>query len=166
MTIKKDALSLVEKSQKKATAKVLLNMQTSLKAILEDMAPAPMPTAPQAPAQQSMGAGGSPVSVDGQPLTIDSLIDRLNIIRGGKSFNKPEVYGKLDGWYKTIDPSTKQIMDRMLNDIGKAMIDADEENPQPQPQQDAPPPPPPAQTGTPTPQQMAPAAPSIAPSPV
>jgi hypothetical protein len=64
------------------------------------------------------------VGVDGQPLTIDSLIERLNVIRGGKSFSDPEVYGQLTTLFKSLSNDQKTTLDKVLTDIGKVVINA------------------------------------------
>ena len=71
-----------------------------------------------------------PTGVDGQPLTIDSLIERMNVIRGGKSFSDPEVYGQLTTMFKALPDEEKLTIDRVLLDISKVVINANPQNPE------------------------------------
>ena len=75
------------------------------------------PTDPNAPP----AAGGE----QPKPFDLDVLIDRLNVIRGGKSFADPEVYGQLTSYFKATSDSDKAVIDRFLQDIGKIVIQVD-----------------------------------------
>lgn len=127
-------------------------------------APAAQPAQPgmpdpaaQQPAQTPAPSGG-----DGQPLTVDKLISRLNAIRGGRSFSDPEVYNSLANFFKNLNDSDKQVLDNILLEISKIVINAETEQTPPA-QQQAP------QTqsgqGAPPPQQPAAAAPAPAAAP-
>lgn len=74
---------------------------------------------PQAPEEQMPPAGTSP---PGTELTLDNMIERLNIIRGGKSFTDPEIYGQLTSYFKTLSPETKQTIDQFLQSVSKIMV--------------------------------------------
>jgi len=121
------------------------------------------PAAPGTPSEIPMGT-------DGKPLSVDGLIERLNVIRGGKSFSDPEVYGQLTTLFKQITNEEKVSIDRVLTSIGKVVINAPEgqqtpvaEEPQAQPTAQAPQ----AQTAAqPTQQQPAPPAGAPATAPV
>jgi hypothetical protein len=79
-------------------------------------------------------AGGqTPMSVTGEPLTIDSVINRLNVIRGGKSFADPEVYGQLTTMFKTMPDQDKITLDRILADVGKTVINVPQDQGQQEP---------------------------------
>lgn len=80
---------------------------------------APPPQEQPIPVQNT--AGGS----DGQPLTVDGLIERLNVIRGGKSFSDPEVFGSLTALFKTFSDQDKRSLDNILLEIGKVVINAE-----------------------------------------
>src|SRR5512135_3437200 len=67
-------------------------------------APPPMPTppatvtgAPQTGAENPAGAPG-----EAKPFTVDEMIERLNVVRSGKSFSDPEVYGQLTSYFKSM----------------------------------------------------------------
>lgn len=73
---------------------------------------APAPVAAPAPAQPGAQAPGEPMA------TVDTMIEKLNVIRGGNSFSEPEVYGELTKWWKTLSPEQQSILDDQLNQIG------------------------------------------------
>lgn len=76
-------------------------------------APAPEP-APAAPAD---GAGEAPTDEQGNAITLDKMIDRINVIRSGLSFEEPEVYGKLTTMFKGMSPEDKVKLYKQLTDI-------------------------------------------------
>jgi len=53
------------------------------------------------------------------------MIERLNIIRGGKSFSDPEVYGQLTTYFKGLNDADKAAIDRFLQSINKIVIQVD-----------------------------------------
>lgn len=55
-------------------------------------------------------------------MTIDTMIERLNVIRGGKSFTDPEVYGQIVSYFKKMTPEQNQIIDQYLQDVSRIMI--------------------------------------------
>lgn len=85
-------------------------------------APPPPPEQNQPPVPQPQD-GTPPDQAQGQPqMTIDSMIERLNVIRGGKSFTDPEVYGQLVTYFKKITPEQNQVIDQYLQDISRIMV--------------------------------------------
>ena len=115
--------------------------------------------------------GVEDVEGDDKEFTIEEMIERLNVIRGGKSFKDNDVYTKLIVFFSKLSEEQKATMRQMLIDIGQVVINAPEnevtaaEVPAPKaPVETAPPaatPPPPAPAAAaPTP---APAAPPAAP---
>ena len=54
----------------------------------------------------------------GEALTLDHILDRLNTIRSGKSFQDPEVYGKLTTLYKNMPSEDKLKLNQQLRNIG------------------------------------------------
>lgn len=93
--------------------------------------PGPVPPAPATNASATAPATdpNAPPPVAGvegaQPFDLDSLIDRLNVIRGGKSFADPEVYGQLTAYFKAMSEADKGIVDKFLQAIGKIVIQVD-----------------------------------------
>lgn len=72
------------------------------------------------PLQANPGAAEAPKQFD-----VDTLIERLNVIRGGKSFSDPEVYGQLTSKYKEMSDADKGVIDTFLQEIGKIVIQVD-----------------------------------------
>jgi hypothetical protein len=87
----------------------------------------PTPQTPQNPAQDPNiivgSSGGGPINAQGEPVTLDTMINRFNTIRGGKSFSDPEVYGKMTSFYKELSDEDKIKLDNVLNEIGKIIVD-------------------------------------------
>lgn len=107
----------------------------------QQAAPPAEPT--QAPEQQTA------------PPTVDNLVTRLNVIRGGSSFSDPEVYGQLTTFWNSLAPEQMTQMDEALASIGKIVTPANNQpgaQQQQQPQQQA--------TPAPQPQQQTPIPPS------
>ena len=130
---------------------------------VQGAAPAPnMGVSPAIPDPNAPDPNAPPVGTDGVELSLDSMIERLNVVRGGKSFTDPEIYGQLTSYFKTMTPEQKTVVDTFLQSISKIMIDvrtntqADPNAPDP----NAPPPP----AGPPSANQ-APIAPATTPVP-
>lgn len=79
-------------------------------------APAPAPEAAPVPAE-----GGN------TEFTIEEMIERLNVIRGGKSFKDNDVYTKLIVFFSKLSDQQKNDLRQMLIDIGQAVINVPEE---------------------------------------
>lgn len=84
--------------------------------LLKEQAEAAAAMPPDPPAAES--AADAPSDEQGKPITIDSVIDRMNIIRSGLSFEDPEVYGKLTTLFKQMTPEDKMKLNKQLTDIG------------------------------------------------
>jgi hypothetical protein len=126
----------------------------------QDAAPAGMP-APAAP-PADVSAPPSPEAPAGQPkeFTVDDMIERLNVIRGGRSFTDPEVYGQLVSFFKKQNDEQKSQIEQFLVEIGKIVINVnDQEAP---PETSAVPPSTPAAQPAVPPAPTAPAAPTPA----
>lgn len=131
------------------------------------MQPLPGQGGNQQQQQQVVGSsGGQPISNNGEPITIDTIIDRFNVIRGGKSFNEPEVYGQLTNIWNALPEQEKISFEDFLTKLGEAVTGPA------QPEQNAvnartyqnSPPPQNNATGN-APAPSAPAAPAAAPAP-
>jgi len=92
--------------------------------------PAPAP-APPAPAPDAAATPPPPPGADvasgQQPFTVDDMIERLNVIRGGRSFTDPEVYGRLVTYFKTLEDGAKESLETFLVELGKIVIDVGSE---------------------------------------
>ena len=85
----------------------------------EEAAAAPV-AAPEADAETSGATSTAiPTGKGGEPLTVESMIARLNVIRAGKSFDDPEVFGQLTTLYKSLEDDMKTKLDSLLFNIGK-----------------------------------------------
>lgn len=149
--------------------KMLEEAQQPLAPQPSPMAPPPAPSPEAAPPAPTPGdSGETPIGVDGDPLTVDAIIGRLNVIRGGKSFNDPEVYGQLTTFFKGLGETDKSTLDRVLAEIGKIVINVPQNQTEPEPGQtpQAPPPAPSAQMAPPAPAAGGAAAAPPAPSPM
>lgn len=120
------------------------------------VAPAPAATPEAAPPPEAPAA--DPAAPTPQ-FTVDDMIERLNVIRGGRSFTDPEVYGQLVSFFKTLEEPKKENLKSFLIELGKIVIDVNQEEPGGNQQ----PPAPPAQAAPP-PAPAAPAAAPIAPA--
>lgn len=91
----------------------LFNAATILKEQDEAMVAAP-------PAPEAAPAGGespAPLDEQGNAITLDKMIDRINIIRSGLSFEEPEVYGKLTTMFKSMPAEDKAKLYKQLTEI-------------------------------------------------
>jgi hypothetical protein len=125
----------------------------------EEAAPAPAmaPAAPQ-PTTPDPTETSSPVDEQGNEITLDKMIDRINIIRSGLSFEEPEVYGKLTTMFKGMPIKDKKKLYKQLTDISAIVQNIPAEKQQGQ-QTDEVPPPPQAQAVPPVPAEVPPPAP-------
>lgn len=57
---------------------------------------------------------------------VDQMIEKLNILRGGKSFNDPEIYGRLTTFFKGLSDEQKTNLDFSLSELGKIIFSATE----------------------------------------
>jgi hypothetical protein len=92
-------------------------------------APAGMPAPMTPPADVS-----APSAPEEQPkeFTVDDMIERLNVIRGGRSFTDPEVYGQLVTFFKKQTDEQKQAIETFLVEIGKIVINVNEQEAAPE----------------------------------
>lgn len=92
----------------------LFNAANLLKEQEEAMAAAT--PAPEA-ADSNGAAAAAAVDEQGNTITLDKMIDRINIIRSGLSFEEPEVYGKLTTMFKGMPAEDKTKLYKQLTDI-------------------------------------------------
>lgn len=82
--------------------------------------------APPAPALDPMSnppadATQSPEGSPQEEFTLDKMIEKLNVIRGGRSFTDPEIYGQLTTLFKGWDPGTVQTIEKTFDEIAKVV---------------------------------------------
>lgn len=93
------------------------------------MAPPAPPAAPVPPAQSEPVAPAQPV--DGAPVVfdVDAMIEKLNLIRSGKSFADPEVYGQITTYFNALNDSDKSILENFLQSVSVMIVDQDATQP-------------------------------------
>jgi hypothetical protein len=95
----------------------------------EQEAPAGIPAPATPPADVSAPPSPEAPTTESQPkeFTVDDMIERLNVIRGGRSFTDPEVYGQLVTFFKKQTDEQKQAIEAFLVEIGKIVINVNEQ---------------------------------------
>jgi hypothetical protein len=66
---------------------------------------------------------------------VDEMVDKLNVLRGSRSFTDPEVYGRLNTFFNNLTQEQKNSIDWLLTELGKIVIDASEQQVEPNSQQ-------------------------------
>ena len=91
-------------------------------------APVGMPTPAAPPADVSAPPSPeAPAPAQPKEFTVDDMIERLNVIRGGRSFTDPEVYGQLVTFFKKQSEEQKTQIQQFLIEIGKIVINVNEQ---------------------------------------
>lgn len=120
------------------------------------------------PVEQQVPPVAPPPQVLAEQITMDMLIERLNIIRGGKSFTDPEVYGQMTTYFKSMPSQDREVIYKYLLQVSKIATsntseqtgEVEQQTPayaQPEVQSTPPQPvPQPVQVQSPAPQQTAP----------
>lgn len=95
-------------------------------------APAPAPAAEPAPTPPASALPPTPPAEPGsapkkEELTVDDMIERLNVIRGGRSFKDNDVYAKLVLFFGKLTEEQKAALQSQLIDIGQAVINVPED---------------------------------------
>jgi hypothetical protein len=91
-------------------------------------APIPPPTTPPALTMNPTDADvQNPVSPEApptqeQPFSVDQMVDKLNVLRGSKSFKDPEVYGQLTTFFKGMSDEQKTTFDQLLTELNKIVV--------------------------------------------
>lgn len=86
--------------------------------------PASPGIAPETNGVESMTPDVAPQEQD---FTTELMVDKLNVLRGGKSFTDPEVFGRLTEFFNVLTDEQKGSLENMLTELGKAVIGATEE---------------------------------------
>ena len=85
-----------------------------------------VPPASTPPAQQTnvMDPGTTPPSPpatpetgDGEEFTLDMMVDKLNVLRGAKSFTDPEIYGKMTTFFNELTEEQKSSFKWLLTEL-------------------------------------------------
>jgi hypothetical protein len=129
----------------------IINVLAEQDAAAQQAAAAVAETPPPVATPENQAQGANQGTVQKQ-YTVDTMIDELNAIRGGKSFSDPEVYGKLVTFFKNLGEEQKSNLDTLLSQIAELVTGVDDAVPQQQNQSVGAQPPPPGGA----PQQAAP----------
>jgi hypothetical protein len=126
----------------------------------QEIPPSPVPPSPVPPAPETNAIDPASEMPD-EEFTVDRMVDKLNVVRGGKSFTDPEVYGRLVTFFNSLTVEERDGIDRFLTELGGVVIDAAEEEVEPQ---ETPPAAPQRQAQPPAPTAQAPQSAPVAPS--
>jgi hypothetical protein len=91
--------------------------------------PAPTPTAPAeqpAPPQPAPEQTATAQQSVPRQYTVDDMIQELNAIRSGRSFTDPEIYGRLQIFFKDINEEQKATLDEMLTKIAELVTSVED----------------------------------------
>lgn len=106
----------------------ILNVLAEQEAPVQTTAVPPAPAAPapetNASLQQTPPAEGAE---EPQQFTVEAMVDKLNVLRGGRSFTDPEVFGRLTTFFNNLTDEQKVSFENLLTELGKAVIGATEE---------------------------------------
>jgi len=91
-----------------AIVNVIAEQENQLQATQPEALPPPVAT-PQNQAQKTVQAE--------QNFSVDDLIEALNVVRGGRSFSDPEVYGKLVTFFKNTSDEQRVVLENLLTQI-------------------------------------------------
>lgn len=147
----------LQENQRKNYLQSLINEAVTQILSEQDAAAAPMGMpAPAAPPADVSAPPSPEAPAAGQPkeFTVDDMIERLNVIRGGRSFTDPEVYGQLVTFFKKQSDDQKNQIQQFLIEIGKIVINVNDQEAPPETSAAPPATPPPtteAPPGPPTP---------------
>jgi len=111
--------------------RILKEQDPAVPAGVSAVPPSPVPPVPATNAAAATpppplpGDPNAPAGEVSKPFDVDQMIERLNVIRGGRSFADPEVYGQLVSYFKGLNDADKSAIDRFLQSIGKVVIQVD-----------------------------------------
>lgn len=135
--------------------------------------PANQTPAPETNVMDPSVQQASQLPAEDEPFTIDVMVEKLNTLRGGRSYTDPEIYGKLTTFFNNLTEEQRVSMEWYLNELSKIVMDIETSEPpnhNPQQQTQSTPPPqnnsdgpgsssPPPQQVPPTPAPQAPVTP-------
>jgi hypothetical protein len=87
----------------------------------------PPATPPPAPETNQSELTTQPPPEEEMRMTVESMVDKLNVLRGGRSFTDPEVFGRLTTFFNGLTDEQKTSFDYLLTELGKVVIGASEE---------------------------------------
>ena len=88
-----------------------------------------VPPASQMPSPETNvmdpGAQPPPDPVVDEQFTVDSMVEKLNVLRGGKSYTDPEIYGSLTTFFKNLTEEQRVSLEWVLTELNKIVVDVD-----------------------------------------
>lgn len=111
------------------TERELINFLRGIREQAE-VAPAPAPAAPTPPAAApaAPGAAAAP-QVAAEPITVDDIIEKLNIVRSGRSTKDADVKRELEEYISQFDEDEKTALVAFLEGLGQILtsgVDSDD----------------------------------------
>lgn len=59
-------------------------------------------------------------------FSVDEMVNKLNVLRGAKSFKDPEIFGQFTTFFNKLTDEQKTSFDYMLSELGKIVVTAQE----------------------------------------
>lgn len=137
-------MSQLQKERRERFLKALLE-EAIINVLAEQEQTPSLPSAPPGPssappaatppaAETNQAADISLTQPEPVEFTVDTMVEKLNVLRGGKSFTDPEVYGKLNTFFNGLSDEQKTSLDYMLNELNNVVLETSQQ-PQQQNQQ-------------------------------
>ncbi len=99
------------------TERELVNYLRIMREQAADVAPAPAPPTPDATAAPAPAAPGAAPA----PITVDDIIEKLNIVRSGRSTKDTEVKRELEEYISQFDEDEKTALVAFLEGLGQIL---------------------------------------------
>lgn len=110
-----------------AISSVLIEQADQMQQQQSQVAPV-APAAPDVNAAPPTDPTQAPVEGEVQPtMSLDDLIEKLNLIRGGRSFTDPEVYTRMGEVFKSFTDQQKVDLESGLSKIIDVIVNPDEQ---------------------------------------
>lgn len=74
-------------------------------------------------------------TVENEEFDVDDMVDKLNLLRGSRSFKDPEVYGRLNTYFNNLTGEQKNVLNWLLTELSKIVSYSSSQNSQGAPQQ-------------------------------
>jgi len=84
-------------------------------------APAPAPEAPAPDAAQPAAPAAAPAQGENKPVTVEDIIERLNIVRSGRSTKDADVKSELEEYISQFDEDEKTALMAFLEGLGQIL---------------------------------------------
>jgi hypothetical protein len=94
-------------------------------------APPASPAAPSGTNQSETNQNISLTEPEKVDFTVDTMVEKLNVLRGGKSYTDPEVYGKLNTFFNGLSDEQKTSFEYMLTELSNIVSETQQQQQQP-----------------------------------